>query len=227
MDVQDHERKDQHGTEFDHAGRHRHTRRRSERERQHHHKHHEMATTSSVRYPEAQYMLVHGSRGAPHTLTTEEPTTIENLRAKRSVCVDRVHSSNMSSPSQCSLCRSSNSSHSGLSTQTQGGVQTWLKESTTLFEAENPCEQGDRQRSFEALRHWRRVPATSEDTSSNTAGGTKSQSKEARVGAQPFDATMVPAIRQSERRDESHRCTQAQGDRQSSSSRGQGFLARR
>ena len=54
----------------------------------------------SVRYPEAQYMLVHGSRGVPLTLTTEELTTIENLRAKRSGCVDRVHSGTMSSPSQ-------------------------------------------------------------------------------------------------------------------------------
>ena len=153
MDVQDHERKDQHGTEFDHAGRHRHTRRRSERERQHHHKHHEMATTSSVRYPEAQQMLVHGSRGVPLTLTMEEPTTIGNLRAKRAGCVDRVHSGTMSSPSQHRLRRSSNSSLSFRAehTNTRRGTNLAQRVDDAL-EVENACEQGDRQRSLDTLR---------------------------------------------------------------------------
>ena len=48
-----------------------------------------MATVVSVRYPKAQQMLVHGSRGVPLTLTTEEPTTLkkpasEETRLRRS-----------------------------------------------------------------------------------------------------------------------------------------------
>ena len=126
---------------------------RSERERQHHHKHHEMATASSVRYPEAQYMLVHGSRGVPLTLTMEEPTTLkkpasEEIRLRRSSPFQQHELTiTVLTPS---IIQQLSLSFRAEHTNTRQGTNLAQRVDDAL-EIENTCEPGDRKRSLDTL----------------------------------------------------------------------------
>ncbi len=126
---------------------------RSERERQHQHKHQRWQQLVSVRYPEAQYMLVHGSRGVPLTLTMEEPTTLkkpasEEIRLRRSSPFQQ-HELTITAVTP-SIIQQLSLSFRAEHTNTRQGTNLAQRVDDAL-EVENTCEPGDRKRSLDTL----------------------------------------------------------------------------
>ena len=79
----------------------------------------------------AQCGLCFITQGVAHTLTIELSTTIENLRAERSICVDLVHSSSMRTPPQHSAVRPQHLISMRARESQEAGI-TWLHKSTAL-----------------------------------------------------------------------------------------------
>jgi hypothetical protein len=137
------------------------------------------------------------TKGVAHTLTIELSTTIKNLRAERSICVDLVRSSSMRTPPQHSAVRPQHLISMRARESQEAGTNL-RKGVDDVDPVDNVCEQGDRQRSLDTLRRLDKSYGDVRRHFQQRAGGPNSRSTQTRGGVQSFDAaTIVPANGQS------------------------------